>query len=183
MYISCGFTYFCNYTIWRQNSVRIPSIVSLKLLCNKVLHPHYLNWSCGCTLLVVMMMQLYWDCFSAKVSNLNDELHVSVFHLKLVIRTSLHWWGLTRHNYEELITMQFTLNSVLPFRNGETDSMETLDFEVYITEHGDWHWFHSSAQYRFSFVIDKLNSKSYALSFVLTGCLWITKWVPSVFTK
>lgn len=100
-------------------------------------------------------MQLYWDCFSAKVSNLNDELHVSVFHLKLVIITSLHWWGLTRHNYEELIIMQFTLNSVLPFRNREPDSRETLDFEVCITEHGDWHWFHSSAQYQFSLVIDK----------------------------
>lgn len=114
---------------------------------------NHLNWSCGCTLLVVMN-EPYWDCFSAKVSNLHDELHVSVFHLKLVILTSLHWWGLTRPNYEELIIMQFTLNCVLHFRNGEPDSMEAFNFEVCITdEHGDWHSFHS-AQFRFSFVID-----------------------------
>lgn len=121
-----------------------------------------LNWRCGCTLLVAMM-QLYWDCFSAKVSNLHDELHVSVFHLKLMIITSLHWWGLTRHNYEECIIKQFTLNSVLTFRNGEPDSTEAFDFEVCITEHGNWHWFHISAQYQFSFVID--NMQDFEFSF------------------
>lgn len=41
--------------------------------------------------------------------------------------------------------MQFTLNSALPFRNGEPDSKEALDFEVCITEYEDWRWFPRSA--------------------------------------